>query len=42
MKVVSAEDMGEVQRGPEEWFTGVVCMNVASASTPDAEVFRVL
>jgi quercetin dioxygenase-like cupin family protein len=42
VNVVSAEDMEEVRRGPEEWFTGAVWMDAAPASPPGAGVFRVL
>ncbi|HZB83090.1 MAG TPA: cupin domain-containing protein [Rubrobacteraceae bacterium] len=42
MNVVSAADMEEVRRGPEEWFTGAVWMDAAPTSPPDAGVFRVL
>ena len=42
MKVVSVDDMGKAQRGPEEWFTGAVWMAAGRASMPDAAVFRVL
>jgi quercetin dioxygenase-like cupin family protein len=42
MKVVSTRN-SEIRRGPEEWFTGVVWMDAASAgSSPDAGIFRVL
>jgi quercetin dioxygenase-like cupin family protein len=42
MKVVSTRNM-ETRRGPEEWFTGVVWLDAAPASSsPDAGVFRVL
>ncbi len=41
MKIVSARNM-ETQRGPEQWFTGVVWMDAAPAgSPPDVGVFRV-
>jgi quercetin dioxygenase-like cupin family protein len=41
MKVVSTRN-SEIRRGPEEWFTGVVWMDAASAgSSPDAGIFRV-
>jgi quercetin dioxygenase-like cupin family protein len=42
VNIVSAEDMEEVRRGPEEWFTGAVWMDAAPVSPPDAGVFRVL
>ncbi len=33
----------QTRRGPEEWFTGIVWMDVAPADqSPDPEVFRVL
>lgn len=42
MKVVSTRN-SEIRRGPEEWFTGVVWMDAASAgSSPDAGIFRML
>jgi len=42
MKVVSTRN-SDIRRGPEEWFTGVVWMDAASAgSSPDAGIFRVL
>ena len=41
MKVVSLQEM-ETRRGPEDWFTGAVWMDVASVPTPGAGIFRVL
>ena len=41
MKVISLEDM-QTRRGPEDWFTGSVWMDVAAVETPGAGVFRVL
>ena len=41
MKVISPEDM-QTRRGPEDWFTGSVWMDVAAVETPGAGVFRVL
>ncbi len=40
MKVISANDV-ETRRGPEEWFTGTVWMDVASIPQPGAGLFRV-
>ena len=41
MKVISLGDM-QTRRGPEDWFTGSVWMDVAAVETPGAGVFRVL
>ncbi|MGB3683255.1 MAG: cupin domain-containing protein [Rubrobacteraceae bacterium] len=41
MKVISSSDV-ETRRGPEEWFTGTVWMDMASVPQPGAGLFRVL
>lgn len=41
MKVVSSRD-SETRRGPEEWFTGTVWMDVTAIPQPGAGLFRVL
>lgn len=41
MRVVSSKDT-ETQRGPQEWFTGTVWMDMASVPQPGAAMLRVL
>lgn len=41
MKVISTTEM-QTRRGPEDWFTGTVWMDLASVPPPGAGVFRVL
>ena len=40
MNIISLTDMA-TRRGPEDWFTGGVWLDAASAPTPGAGIFRV-